>query len=98
MTAAQLCKQPLIGVAVDDAVGHSPEIAAAYPALTEAVWKKSTRSTHAGNCVEVAGLSGRTVGVRDSKESGPARTVLVFPAQTWNCFLAGVKAGEFPLL
>jgi hypothetical protein len=82
---------------VDDAVGHSNETAAVHPALAEAVWKKATRSTHAGNCVEVAALSGRAVGVRDSKESGPARTVLVFPSQSWDYFLAGVKAGEFPL-
>lgn len=81
-----------------DAVCHSAETAAAHSALSGAVWRKSSRSTHAGNCVEVAGLSGRTVGIRDSKESGPARTVLVFPAQAWDSFLTGVKAGEFPLL
>lgn len=80
-----------------DAVGYSSETAAAQPALAGVEWKKSSWSTHAGNCVEVAGLPGQAVGIRDSKESGPARTVLIFSRPAWDGFLAGIRAREFPL-
>jgi hypothetical protein len=60
-------------------------------------WKKSSRSTHAGNCVEVAHLPQRTVGVRDSKDNGPGRTVLTFSRPAWSVFLAGVRTGDFDL-
>ncbi|MFE4358948.1 DUF397 domain-containing protein [Kitasatospora xanthocidica] len=56
-------------------------------------WRKSSYSGAQSDCVEVAvGLPG-AVPVRDSKDSGgPA---LLFPADAWSSFLAGVKAGEF---
>jgi len=55
--------------------------------LTGAVWRKSSRSSNQGNCVEVAALANLAkTAVRDSKNtSGPA---LVFPAATWATFLA----------
>jgi Domain of unknown function (DUF397) len=64
--------------------------------LSGAVWRKSTRSGNGGNsCVEVAKNLSDVVGVRDSKDrSGPA---LVFAAEAWTAFLAGVKGGEFDL-
>jgi hypothetical protein len=37
------------------------------------------------------------VGIRDSKENGPGRTVLTFSRPAWNVFLAGVRTGEFDL-
>ncbi|MFF8772719.1 DUF397 domain-containing protein [Kitasatospora sp. NPDC015120] len=57
-------------------------------------WRKSSYSGAQSECVEVAaGLSG-VVPVRDSKDpSGPA---LLFAAEAWDSFLAGVKGGEFP--
>ena len=64
--------------------------------LSGAIWRKSTRSDTGGNsCVEVAKNLPDVVGVRDSKDrSGPA---LVFGAEAWTVFLAGVKDGEFDL-
>ncbi|MFI9361176.1 DUF397 domain-containing protein [Kitasatospora sp. NPDC053057] len=57
-------------------------------------WRKSSFSGAQSECVEVAdGVIG-LVPVRDSKDpGGPA---LLFPADAWASFLAGVKSGEFP--
>lgn len=52
-------------------------------------WVKSSLSFANGNCVEVASLSSRAVGVRDSKNSdGP---VLRFTPDQWVSFLRGVR-------
>nr|MDT0658365.1 DUF397 domain-containing protein [Micromonospora sp. DSM 115978] len=52
-------------------------------------WRKSTRSTATGDCVEVAdNLPGRVL-VRDSKDqAGPA---LAFGPAAWAAFVQGVK-------
>ncbi len=61
--------------------------------LSEAKWFKSSRSTGAKECVEVAFLGAGAVGVRDSKNpTGPA---LVFSPGEWDAFEAGVRDGEF---
>ena len=64
--------------------------------LSDAGWRKSTRSGNGGNsCVEVAKNLPDVVGVRDSKDrSGP---VLAFDPEVWSAFMAGVKDGEFDL-
>ena len=46
-----------------------------------------------GDCVEVA-LGEEDVLARDSKD--PTGSVLVFSAEAWSGFVAGVRAGEFP--
>ncbi|MFD8589479.1 DUF397 domain-containing protein [Streptomyces sp. NPDC059637] len=65
--------------------------------LSTAAWHKSSHSNgEGGNCVEVAGGFDGVVPVRDSKDpGGPA---LVFPAESWACFVSAVKDGAFPLL
>ncbi|OQS16552.1 DUF397 domain-containing protein [Nocardia donostiensis] len=61
--------------------------------LSGAKWFKSSRSAGGQDCVEVAHLAGRQVGVRDSKNpSGPA---LVFAASAWDAFLSGAQGGVF---
>ncbi|MFJ3627785.1 DUF397 domain-containing protein [Streptomyces sp. N1] len=61
-------------------------------------WFKSSYSTDGGQCVEVAAdlvASHGVVPVRDSKvQSGP---VLALPASSFSVFVAGIKAGDFPV-
>ncbi|MGC5192584.1 DUF397 domain-containing protein [Streptomyces albidoflavus] len=61
-------------------------------------WFKSSYSTNGGNCVEVAAnlvASHGVVPVRDSKiQSGP---VLALPVSSFSAFVAGIKAGDFPV-
>ena len=62
-------------------------------ALAGATYRKSSRSTAAGNCVEVADLPSGHRAVRDSKDvAGP---VLTFTPTAWAAFTAGLRAGEF---
>ncbi|MFE6869150.1 DUF397 domain-containing protein [Kitasatospora sp. NPDC057692] len=57
-------------------------------------WRKSSYSGAQSECVEVALDTAEVVPVRDSKDpGGPA---LVFQADAWASFVAGVKGGEFP--
>jgi hypothetical protein len=56
-------------------------------------WLKSSLSFANGDCVQVARLPGRRVGVRDSKN--PAGPVLSFTLSEWAAFLGGVQNGEF---
>ncbi|WP_184722543.1 DUF397 domain-containing protein [Saccharopolyspora phatthalungensis] len=55
-------------------------------------WRKSSRSSNYGNCVEVA-FSGPAVVARDSKAPDDAR--LVFSAVSWASFLGRLRAGRF---
>jgi hypothetical protein len=65
------------------------------PDLTNATWRKSTRSNNGGNCVEVASNLPGIVAVRDSKD--PDGGTLAFTPGEWRAFAAGVQDGEFDL-
>ncbi|MGH3751109.1 MAG: DUF397 domain-containing protein [Pseudonocardiaceae bacterium] len=62
-------------------------------ALADATYRKSTRSSAAGSCVEVAALPGGHRAVRDSKHpAGPALTVT---AAEWTAFTTSLRTGKF---
>lgn len=70
-------------------------MAASTPDMSRAVWRKSSHSANAGNCVEVAGNLVGVVAVRDSKDQhGPA---LIVRSQAWRHFAAQVKTGHLGL-
>ncbi|WP_033337493.1 DUF397 domain-containing protein [Catenuloplanes japonicus] len=56
--------------------------------LTGAIWRKSTRSKAAGECVEVAGNLPGAVAIRDSKD--PDGSVLVVSAAAFRAFAGSV--------
>jgi Domain of unknown function (DUF397) len=56
-------------------------------------WIKSSLSSYNGNCVEVSGLTGDRIRVRDSKQ--PRGAVLNFTPAEWDAFIGGVYNGEF---
>lgn len=68
--------------------GNTPEKQATGP-----YWVKSSLSFSNGNCVEVAGLPGGAIGVRNSRD--PEGSVLRFTSDEWHAFLGGVRNGEF---
>lgn len=58
------------------------------------VWRKAARSFANNECVEVARLSGSTVGLRDSKlSSRPDCPVLEADTEGWAGFTAQLKTG-----
>ena len=55
--------------------------------IPDSAWYKSSRSSGANNCVEVAHRHGWTA-VRDSKsKTGP---VLIFTDRAWHAFIEGI--------
>jgi hypothetical protein len=59
----------------------------------DVIWRKSSWSAFNGDCVEVAGIGGGLIGVRDSKDSA-GRPVLVISSGSWQAFLDNVKSNS----
>jgi|APPan5920702752_1055751.scaffolds.fasta_scaffold79340_2 hypothetical protein len=61
--------------------------------LPGAVWRKSRRSNSQGNCVELAGLPGGMIAVRNSRHpGGPA---LIYTRAEIDAFIRGARDGDF---
>jgi hypothetical protein len=64
--------------------------------VSHVTWRKSSYSTsQGGGCVEIAQFPAAAIGVRDSKD--PEGPNLLFTADEWRAFVAGMKAGQFDL-
>jgi hypothetical protein len=62
--------------------------------LFGAEWRKSSFSDeHSEGSIEVAFLPNGAVAIRDATD--PACVPHVFTPYEWECFVAGVRAGEF---
>ena len=59
---------------------------------SELTWFKAQRSTHNGQCVEIASAADRIV-IRDSKD--PDGPILVYTSAEFSAFLEGARNGEF---
>lgn len=66
----------------------------AGPDLSGAAWRRSSRSTGANDCVEVAEID-KGVAVRDSKDR--CGSVLRFDREVWQAFVGAVRHGIFDL-
>jgi hypothetical protein len=61
--------------------------------LDDVAWQKSSHSNSQGTCVELAGLPGGQIALRNSRHpDGPA---LIYTPAEIDAFIRGAKDGEF---
>ncbi|PRW61698.1 DUF397 domain-containing protein [Actinopolyspora mortivallis] len=60
--------------------------------LSQARWRKSTRSNGGGQCLEV-GYASETVGIRDTKDHSAGH--IATTRQQWAAFLDAIKTDRF---
>jgi hypothetical protein len=58
-------------------------------------WRKSSFSTHAGNCVYFSQYGDGVIGLKNPRNTH-GYAMLCSPDE-WRAFVAGVKAGEFDI-
>jgi len=63
--------------------------------LSQAIWRKASRSAHNGGCVEIAANLDGVAAVRDSKR--PEGGAHVIDRDVFAQFLADVKEGRYDL-
>jgi Domain of unknown function (DUF397) len=61
--------------------------------LRDVTWRKSRRSNSQGTCVELAGLPGGEIAVRNSRH--PDSPALIYTPAEMDAFIKGAKDGEF---
>jgi hypothetical protein len=61
--------------------------------LGDVAWRKSRFSNPNGECVELAGLPGGEIAMRNSRD--PAGPALVYTQAEITAFLLGAKGGDF---
>ena len=61
--------------------------------LTGVCWQKSRRSNSQGACVELAGLPGGEIAIRNSRD--PNGPVLFYTKAEIQALIEGVKKGDF---
>jgi Domain of unknown function (DUF397) len=61
--------------------------------LRDVTWRKSRHSNSQGTCVELAGLPGGEIAVRNSRH--PDSPALIYTPAEMDAFIKGAKDGEF---
>jgi hypothetical protein len=61
--------------------------------LHDVAWRKSRHSNSQGACVELAGLPGGAIAVRNSRH--PDSPALIYSPAEMDAFIRGAKDGEF---